>query len=208
MIYKHVIVREIKKPIQLSTFSMARFYISTTIAGGQTIQCPDPPLEISSHQFSLTQSIVGKVMEEEPFPGFENPEDAVRWVMERDERRRQQPSIATNHPPCPSFEDFRKAYQQPAMTPRTKDSLLWTLDGPLETAITGAADNLNATGLMPFFDLVTREWHPIAARSITQPRVSSITVHVWCLEDWETSWDELHCEHTTPDEPEDCMGSI
>lgn len=54
----------------------------------------------------------------------------------------------------------------------------------------------------------TGNWHPLAQLSITEPKVSSITVRVDCLEDWEDDWYVAHLEHVDPFSNPECYGPI
>lgn len=42
-------------------------------------------------------------------------------------------------------------------------------------------------------------WHVVSQSSLTEPKVSSITVSVWDLEEWKQSWLEWHKEHISTD---------
>ncbi|KAL2016675.1 hypothetical protein VTK56DRAFT_3177 [Thermocarpiscus australiensis] len=46
-----------------------------------------------------------------------------------------------------------------------------------------------------YYDAATGAWHPASRQPISEPRVSSITVRVLELRDWEDTWEELHWEH-------------
>jgi hypothetical protein len=77
--------------------------------------------------------------------------------------------------------------------------LIWPLNGPLSTTILiKQGDNppepyCNRTGTS------TDQWHALATSSLTEPKISSITVQVNELEMWEDDWYERHCQHSDPD---------
>ena len=54
---------------------------------------------------------------------------------------------------------------------------------------------------MPYFDATDGTPHPISKMAFSEPRVSSITVHLYQLEDWERNWKEVHWEHWKNDAP-------
>lgn len=80
-----------------------------------------------------------------------------------------------------------------------KLGLIWPLNGPLSTAVLikqGAnAPEPYGTGTGTSSD----HWHALAASSLTEPKISSITVQVSELEVWEDDWYERHCQHSDPD---------
>jgi hypothetical protein len=55
-------------------------------------------------------------------------------------------------------------------------------------------------------------WHPTSRSPLTDPKVSSVIVHIESVEDWECQWLEFHqsCHH--PDEnredPDDFLSEI
>lgn len=84
--------------------------------------------------------------------------------------------------PFPSFEDLKSAqtiiWKSPAGV-----RLFWSLDGPFPEAISVMQDRHNPTSLTPYFSNGT--WHPISQEPISVPKISSITVGVNELDDWE-----------------------
>jgi hypothetical protein len=56
--------------------------------------------------------------------------------------------------------------------------------------------------LEPYYNQASDTWHPVAQLPITEPKVSSITVRVYQLEEWDSAWCEEHWEHTDPDSEE------
>jgi hypothetical protein len=107
----------------------------------------------------------------------------------------------------PSFEElFRRNKKRPLLTDEAK-RLRWVLDGSLETAITVLKQ--------PYYDpdttpepYCTRQgnelvWHAVAQAPYTEPKVSSVTVSVTEIDDWEDQWRELHLRCTDPPESSD-----
>ncbi|KAH6983655.1 hypothetical protein BKA56DRAFT_520050 [Ilyonectria sp. MPI-CAGE-AT-0026] len=90
--------------------------------------------------------------------------------------------------PLPSFKDSLLAGHS---TKNTKDinRLFWSLGGPLETSIFILEDAANPEGPRePYFRQTAggATWHPISQESLTEPRVSSISVSILPLNDWRT----------------------
>ncbi len=75
--------------------------------------------------------------------------------------------------------------------------LFWPLDGPtLETSgLAVMAGPTNPDVRAPYYDAATGAWHPVSQLPISEPRASSITVHVTELADWEVNWEETHFGH-------------
>ncbi|KAH8649340.1 hypothetical protein BX600DRAFT_474961 [Xylariales sp. PMI_506] len=72
-------------------------------------------------------------------------------------------------------------------------TLLWPLEGTLETAISFIPDHHDLTNKEPYFN--DGSWHPISKEPLTEPKVSSITVRVRNTSDWETVWLDFHKSH-------------
>ncbi|KAK3682885.1 hypothetical protein B0T22DRAFT_494505 [Podospora appendiculata] len=76
--------------------------------------------------------------------------------------------------------------------------LLWDLEGPIATSIRVLDDPTNPfsphqayqTALDP-----TPEFHPISKSPITEPKVSSLNVYVYHLDDWAECWEIIHEVH-------------
>lgn len=114
----------------------------------------------------------------------------------------------------PSFEDVMKFPPGEPMpdhpmhcNPKLR-GIRWTLNGPIETAITLARDwdfePNEATE--PYYQGLEKGkpiWHPIAKTSITKPKVSSLQLYVEPLDLWDYNWMEVHEGHTEPDEEYD-----
>ena len=94
----------------------------------------------------------------------------------------------------PSYETARQTHPQVVLTHDAR-RLYWTLGGPLTSAISVMGDKWYDPDvpLEPY--CVQAEpllsWHSIAQSALTEPKISSITVSVEQLNDWEEKWWEL-----------------
>ncbi|KAK3938521.1 hypothetical protein QBC46DRAFT_389865 [Diplogelasinospora grovesii] len=114
----------------------------------------------------------------------------------------QQKAPAETHPPYPTYEALRAARQWVRPAPTSGQLLFWPLDGPLDTAISVMSSPSNPDAREPYYNQSTGTWHPVAKLPITEPKVSSITVHVSELQDWEETWCDAHWDHSDPDAPD------
>lgn len=101
----------------------------------------------------------------------------------------------------PTYEAIHKSQQRIRLT-RDALRLYWTLEGPLSSAIRVMEDphyDPNST-LAPYFDQTTPSpsWSPISQSPLTEPRISSVTVRVEQLDDWEEQWLDFHHDHAEP----------
>lgn len=104
----------------------------------------------------------------------------------------------------PTYEAIQAAQQPIKLTPAAQ-RLHWTLTTPLSTAIHIMPDttyNPNAQ-LEPYFstaaDTTTTPSAPsIAHAPLTDPKISSVTVRVEQLENWEETWLDFHGDHGEP----------
>lgn len=79
--------------------------------------------------------------------------------------------------------------------------LRWALNGPLEAAISVAAGTLIDRTISdePYHRAgAVDQWHPISRDPFTEPKVSSVTIGVQPLIDWEENWLEVHDGHALP----------
>ncbi|KAF2472782.1 uncharacterized protein BDR25DRAFT_365958 [Lindgomyces ingoldianus] len=101
----------------------------------------------------------------------------------------------------PSFEAARKAQQQILLTSDAL-RLYWTLEGPLSSAIRVMDDRHYDpnTPLAPYCDQTapSPSWSPVSQSPLTEPKISSVTVHVEQLDDWEELWLDIHRDHAEP----------
>lgn len=86
--------------------------------------------------------------------------------------------------------------------------LLWTLNGPLESAIQVAPNEYYEPGdvMEPYFrpaaaDDLAPNWHPVSQESMMEPQVSATRVRIDCIETWEELWVERfrYCVDTETD---------
>ncbi|KAK2024074.1 hypothetical protein LX32DRAFT_115290 [Colletotrichum zoysiae] len=96
----------------------------------------------------------------------------------------------------PSYEALCAAQQHVRDSPEAR-RLFWSLDGPLESAVYIMASQRDPSSLEPYFQNQT--WHPFSQAPLTEPKVSSVTVAVDDLTEWEDSWLECHRGCSDPD---------
>ena len=108
--------------------------------------------------------------------------------------------------PLPSFEE-QSSPQNPVMLNPDTRRIYWTLNGPLETAITVARDYSFDPNEVPEpyyrgFSGDNREptWHPFSQSPLSEPKVSSLRLYVDPLDEWDYFWMENHEGHSEPDE--------
>ena len=100
----------------------------------------------------------------------------------------------------PSYEAVRTPEKAVLVTDDMK-RLYWTLDGPLETAISVMPQpyyEADATR-EPYFTPAMSAWHAVSQAAFTEPRVSSCTVSVRELDEWEDIFLDFHEEHNEDD---------
>lgn len=104
-------------------------------------------------------------------------------------------------PPYPTFEALRNAQVPVCGSFDSGRRLFWTLHGPLTTAISVMPDYYSPTSLEPYFQQTPEGgiWHPISQLPVTEPKVSSIIVHVDEFDTWEYNWLQLHVEGCNSD---------
>lgn len=97
----------------------------------------------------------------------------------------------------PSFEAAHEAGQRIFLTHDAK-RLYWTLEEPLISAIRVMHDKWYDPGdcLAPYCDqtepLSSPSWSPVSQSPLTDPKISSVTVHVEQLDEWEDQWWGFH----------------
>ncbi|KAH7031274.1 uncharacterized protein B0I36DRAFT_229503, partial [Microdochium trichocladiopsis] len=96
--------------------------------------------------------------------------------------------------PYPSYEEHTAAGRWERSS-SALNHIFWSLDGPLETAISVLSIQDDVVLKEPIYDQESGEWHPIAQLPISEPRLSSIAVQVFELDDWEEQWLGYHAEH-------------
>jgi len=94
----------------------------------------------------------------------------------------------------PSYETARETHLQVVLTHDAR-RLYWTLSGPLTSAISVMDDKWYDPDVPLESYCVQAElslsWHSIAQSALTEPKISSVTVSVEQLNDWEDEWWEL-----------------
>lgn len=105
--------------------------------------------------------------------------------------------MTSPHNPVSSGNDGERV-----SAPLSKDArlILWTLDSPLTEAISvkqpGKFDPDNPV-TEPYY-LGPGSWHPLSQSPLTTPKISSVTIRVDPLDDWEYTWLENHRDHADP----------
>ncbi|KAK4031627.1 hypothetical protein C8A01DRAFT_41923, partial [Parachaetomium inaequale] len=95
----------------------------------------------------------------------------------------------------PSYEEQDSPQNRVLLNPKTR-RIRWTLNGPLETAITVARDRFFDPDEVPE---PYHQGHAFAQAPLTKPKVSSLKLYVETLDDWDHLWMEIHRDHTDPD---------
>jgi PHD/YefM family antitoxin component YafN of YafNO toxin-antitoxin module len=114
---------------------------------------------------------------------------------------------------APSFEAACATHQQVVFTHDAR-RLYWTLNGPLVSAIFVMDNDYYDpdTPLEPYCLHAGPEpsWSSVAQSPLTEPKISSVTVSVEQLDDWEDQWFELHRDHAVPirDDSNDQMSPV
>lgn len=98
---------------------------------------------------------------------------------------------AETQPPYPSYETLRAAQKWIRLAPNSGQLLFWTLNAPLKQAISVMASPSSPGGpLEPYYNQDDDSWHPISRLSITQPKISAVTVRVYQLDEWDAGENE------------------
>lgn len=79
--------------------------------------------------------------------------------------------------------------------------LIMPVQGTVQSAVEVLSDPGDSEARTPYYDQAAGTYHPVSALPVSEPKVSSITVHVSELEDWEENWLNMHEEHSEPDAP-------
>ncbi|KAI1398155.1 hypothetical protein F4819DRAFT_469383 [Hypoxylon fuscum] len=101
----------------------------------------------------------------------------------------------------PSYNELRRAHKLASLSTDAR-RLFWTLDGPLANSIWIMESDHNPDSLEPYFQ--GQKWHRASQSPLTEPKVSSITVHSDDINRWEDQWLDYHQDHSEPpDEDEE-----
>lgn len=93
----------------------------------------------------------------------------------------------------PSFDTIRCAHQ-PVGPSLDTQRFFWTVDGPLTNSIWIMKNANNPDSLEAYFQ--EQSWHPATRLPLTEPKISSITVHIDDLDCWEDKWLDFHRDHS------------
>lgn len=108
-------------------------------------------------------------------------------------------------PPYRSFKELRNDPNAAVVFSRAAKCLFWPLDGVFPTALSVMKTPRSAGDLEPYFQQTPGggSWHEVAQLSLTEPKVSSVEVSVYDLEQWESDWVAWHGHHEgEPADPE------
>ncbi|KAK3400412.1 hypothetical protein B0T20DRAFT_347566 [Sordaria brevicollis] len=108
------------------------------------------------------------------------------------------PSMQSDAPPYPSFEELQGKGQRVMLT-RNTWRLYWELDGDFPAAISVMKTRKGANDLEPFVRPDTGTWHELADMPLTEPKVSSVKAMVSDLRQWESDWLKWHEWHEAPE---------
>lgn len=107
----------------------------------------------------------------------------------------EQVSGTTQSEVPPTYDVYREAHQPIGLSPDAK-RLKWALEGPLHSAV----EVMHSMKYVPEIPTepygeqtgLTTTWHSISQSPLTDPKVSSVIVHIEIVEDWEYQWLEHH----------------
>jgi hypothetical protein len=116
------------------------------------------------------------------YPSYEELKDAQL-------RGCQAMALYQNHMIEGPVPEVNYIYQLPGI------HLIWDLNGPLASALSIKQGDSEPE---PYWSNDLGQWHHLATSSLTEPRISSITVRVDVLEQWYDNWFEDHRYHSDP----------
>jgi hypothetical protein len=105
--------------------------------------------------------------------------------------------------PLKSYEAIRFTQEPLWLAPDAK-RLVWSLDGDMIAAIHVMKDSKSPESLEPYFTKATADdhtgtWHPVSQSPLSEPKISSVTVEVSPLDNWENEWLDWHQGHVELD---------
>ena len=103
--------------------------------------------------------------------------------------------------PYQTYEALWASPTTVAGAPNSAKLLFMPLEGTVQSAIEVFSDPRDPDTRTPYYDQAAGTYHPVSALPISEPKASSITVHVSELEDWEEYWLTVHEKHTERDAP-------
>ncbi|KAK3295754.1 uncharacterized protein B0H64DRAFT_442120 [Chaetomium fimeti] len=104
--------------------------------------------------------------------------------------------------PYQTYEALRAARTTVAGAPNSAKLVFMPVQGTVQSAIEVLSNPGDPDTRTAYYDQAAGTYHPVSALPISEPKVSSITVHVSELEDWEENWLNVHEEHSEPDAPD------
>ncbi|OIW23391.1 hypothetical protein CONLIGDRAFT_126421 [Coniochaeta ligniaria NRRL 30616] len=104
--------------------------------------------------------------------------------------------------PLPSYEDLLRGKRITLLTDEAQ-RLRWVLDGSLTTAITVLQQPYHDPDTTPEPYCTSQgngdpTWHAVSQAPYTDPKISTVTVSVIEIDEWEEQWRDAHRGHTTP----------
>lgn len=111
----------------------------------------------------------------------------------------------TEHTQLPSLDELRSAQKHVTLSPEAR-RLFWSLEGSFNTSVRIMASESNPDSLEPCAQQSSEDgtmWHPATHAPLTNPKVSSVTVHVDTIDEWENNWLAIHQDHADPDQADE-----
>ncbi|KAF6803448.1 hypothetical protein CMUS01_15084 [Colletotrichum musicola] len=100
-------------------------------------------------------------------------------------------------------ENPYQTYEALGAGPSSSARLLFIpVRGTVQSAVEVLPDPADPDPRTPYYDHAAGTYHPVSALPISEPKVSSVTVRVSELEDWEENWLDMHEGHSEPDMPD------
>ncbi|RKU49675.1 hypothetical protein DL546_009789 [Coniochaeta pulveracea] len=115
-------------------------------------------------------------------------------------------SVLQTNGPFPSFEELVDAGESLRISPDAR--LRWALNEPFPQAISVMPELLvdpDTTVFEPYYQendnpgVKEPSWHPISQSPLTVSKISSVTIRVDPLDDWNHYYMETHRQHAEPD---------
>ncbi|OBT65800.1 hypothetical protein VE03_03314 [Pseudogymnoascus sp. 23342-1-I1] len=106
-----------------------------------------------------------------------------------------------DEPPYPSYREIRSDGLPMILSPNAAQRLFWPFDGIFPASISVMKTSRSPKSLEPYVKPGTEgnsggTWHEISQLPLTEPKISSVEVSVYDLDQWEYTWLEQHREHT------------
>lgn len=106
-------------------------------------------------------------------------------------------SSQPEEPSYPSYRELRSDRLPVILSPDAVQRLFWPFDGVFPTSISVMKTSRSPDSLEPYFQPDTGNndsgtWHEISRLPLTEPKISSVEVSVYNLDQWEDTWLEHH----------------